>query len=210
MSKRCIAESRNRSRRGTGLQPRGGRAQRFSVLAVAALLLAGAAGADESGALEDALAPLIEEALASNVGMAAGEATVAQRLAELDVARAQYRPVLDLSARYSRADGGRTIDIPAGDLLNPAYESLSQLTGRSFPRVDNLSIDLLREEEQETKVTLSQAIYDPRIGPGVDASRSVHRGATAALATLRARVVRDTKQGYYRWLAARENVAIAN
>ena len=59
---------------------------------------------------EDALAPLVAEALASNVEMAAGEATVAQRLAELDVARAQYLPVLDLSARYSRADGGRTID----------------------------------------------------------------------------------------------------
>jgi outer membrane protein TolC len=142
--------------------------------------------------------------------MAAGEATVAQRVAELDVARAQYRPALDLTARYSRADGGRTFDVPVGDLLNPVYESLAELTGRSFPRVENESFAFLREEEQETKVTLSQALYDPRLGPGVDASRSAHRGATAALAALRARVVRDTKQGYYRWLSARENIAIAD
>jgi outer membrane protein TolC len=197
-------------RSGSSFRASRHRRDALSRLIALALVLAGAAPAQDRGALEDALAPLIEEALASNVGMAAGEATVAQRLAELDVARAQYRPVVDLSARYSRADGGRTFDIPVGDLLNPVYDSLSQLTGRSFPHVDNESIAFLREEEQDTRVSLSQAIYDPRIAPVVDATRSVHRGATAALATLRARVVRDTKQGYYRWLSARENVAIAD
>src|SRR4029453_7307836 len=143
MSKSCIHE-----RSGRGFQPRNPTREALSLLTALTLLLASAARGQDRGALEDALAPLIEEALASNVDMAAGEATVAQRLAELDIARAQYRPVVDLSARYSRADGGRTFDIPVGDLLNPVYESLAELTGRSFPRVDNESIAFLREEEQ--------------------------------------------------------------
>src|SRR5262245_49391178 len=108
MSKTCISESsKPRSLRST--EPRRDGRRALSFVAILTLMGAGRVDAQERGALEDALAPLIEEALASNVEMAAGEATVAQRFAELDVARAQYRPVLDLSARYSRADGGRTI-----------------------------------------------------------------------------------------------------
>jgi outer membrane protein TolC len=142
--------------------------------------------------------------------MAGGVATVDQRLAELDIARARYRPALDLSARYSRADGGRTIEFPAGDLLNPVYAALEQLTGTHFPRVTNQTIPFVLPEEEITRVSLTQPIYDPRIGPAVDASRDAHRGAAAALAALRSRVVRDTKQAYYQWLSARDNLAISD
>ena len=37
-------------------------------------------------------------------------------------ARGKYMPDIFLDASYSWADGGRTIDVPAGDLVNPAYE----------------------------------------------------------------------------------------
>jgi len=33
-------------------------------------------------------------------------------------------------ASYTKADGGRTIDLPLGDLLNPVYQSLNQLMGQ--------------------------------------------------------------------------------
>jgi outer membrane protein TolC len=107
---------------------------------------------------------LVADALAANLELDGANAGIAERLAALDQARARYLPALDFSARYSRADGGRTIDFPVGDLLNPVYASLNQLTGSArFPTVANQEIDFQRTREQETKVSLTQPLYDPRI-----------------------------------------------
>ncbi len=163
--------------------------------------------------VEEGLQPLLDEALAANLELQAGGATVAQRLAALDQARARYLPVLDFAARYSMADGGRTIDFPVGDLLNPVYETLDdmlQANGQPprFPRVANESISLLRDEEQETKFVLEQPLYEPRLGPSVDAGRAQLIRAEADLAALRSRITRDVKQAYYTWLASRQAVVV--
>ena len=78
------------------------------------------------------------------------------------------------------ADGGRTIDFPVGDLLNPVYETLDEMLVAQgqppqFPRVRNESIALLRDQEQETKLVLEQPLYEPRIGPAVDARGPTRR-----------------------------------
>src|SRR5580698_4999207 len=65
-----------------------------------------------SGSVEEAVDALVADALAANLELDGASAGVAQRLAALDQARARYLPSLDIAARYSRADGGRTIDFP--------------------------------------------------------------------------------------------------
>ena len=92
--------------------------------------------------LTKATAQLVAEALQANQGLLAERAVVARRFAELDRARARYLPSLDFQARYTRADGGRTIEFPLGDLLNPVYAALdAQLVAQGrppqFPRVAN-------------------------------------------------------------------------
>jgi outer membrane protein len=166
-----------------------------------------------SGRVEDGLAQVVDDALAANLELRAGSATVQQRLAVLDQARARYLPVLDFAARYSVADGGRTIDFPAGDLLNPVYETLDELLiargePPRFSRVANQEIELLRSREQETKLVLEQPIYEPRLAPNVEAGRQQLQRAEADLAALRARVVRDTRQAYYQWLAGQQAVVV--
>jgi outer membrane protein len=163
--------------------------------------------------VEEGLARLVDDALAANLELRAGSATVEQRLAALDQARARYLPVIDFAARYSGADGGRTIDFPAADLLNPVYDRLDQMLidqGQPprFPRVANQEIELLRPREQETKLVLEQPIYEPRIAPGVEAGRQELSRAEADLSALRARVVRDMRQAYYQWLAAQQAVVV--
>ena len=163
--------------------------------------------------VEDGLQPLLDEALQANLELRAGGASVEQRLAALDQARARYLPVLEFAARYTVADGGRTIDFPVGDLLNPVYATLDEMLLASgqparFPRVSNETIPLLREHEQETRLVLEQPIYEPRIGPAVDANRAQLDRAEADLAGLRTRIVRDVKQAYYTWLAANQGVAV--
>jgi outer membrane protein TolC len=169
--------------------------------------------ADAPATIEAGLQQLIDEALAANLELRAAGASVQQRLAALDQARARYLPVIDFAARYSMADGGRTIEFPVGDLLNPVYQTLDEMLlaqgqPARFPRVRNESISLLRDEEQETKLVLEQPLYEPRIGPAVDASRANAERAEADLTALRSQVVRDMKQAYYRWIAAQQAVVV--
>lgn len=166
-----------------------------------------------AGTVEAGLEQLVDDALAANLELRAGEATVAQRIAALDQARALYLPALDVAARYSVADGGRTLEFPIGDLLNPVYETLDELlvaSGRppQFPRVRNETVEFLREREQETKLVVEQPVYEPRLGPAVDASREELNRTNANLAALRTRVVRDVQQAYYQWLAGQQAVLV--
>jgi outer membrane protein TolC len=162
-----------------------------------------------TAALEDGLQRVVDDALAANLELRASAADVRQRIAALDQARARYLPVVDVAARYSVADGGRTIEFPVGDLLNPVYDTLDELLQASgqasrFPTLRNEQYELLREREQETKLVLEQPLYEPRLGPALAASREDLNRAEAELAALRARVVRDTQQAYYQWLAAQQ------
>jgi outer membrane protein len=163
--------------------------------------------------LEDGLQLLVDEALTANLELRVSGLTVQQRLAALAQARARYLPAIDFAARYTVADGGRTIDLPVGDFVNPIYETLEQLlaeqgTPTPFPRVANESIELLRNPEQETRFIVTQPLYEPRLAPAVDANRAQVASAEADLAALRAQVVRDVKQAYYRWLAAQQAVTV--
>ena len=163
--------------------------------------------------VEEGLSVVLDEALSANLELRAGGAAIQQRLAALDQARARYLPVLDVAARYSWADGGRTIDFPVGDLLNPVYATLDELLVASgqpprFPRIENQSITFLRGNEQETKLVLEQPLYEPRLGPSVAASRAEVDRATANLAALRSRVIRDTQQAYYLWIATQQAVLV--
>jgi len=156
---------------------------------------------------------LVAEALAANQGLLAERAVVARRLAELDRARARYRPSLDFQSRYTQADGGRTIEFPLGDLLNPVYEALdAQLVAQGrppqFPRVANQQFNFFREREQETTLTLSQPLYDPRLGAGRDGANAELAAAEAGVQAFRQRLVRDLKQAYYQWLRARSGSVI--
>jgi outer membrane protein TolC len=168
---------------------------------------------DTQGTVEDGLRQVLDDALAANLELQAGQAGVRQRYAALDQARARYLPVVDFDARYSVANGGRTIEFPVGDLLNPVYETLDELLVQSgqpaaFPRVKNEEIELLLPTEQNTRVVAAQPIYDPRLGPAVEATRQNVNRAEASLAGLRTRVVRDTKQAYYEWLAAQQQALV--
>jgi outer membrane protein len=195
--------------------------RRWTVLVGALFVAARAVGAgapmpapaDGPGTVEDGLREVLDDALAANLELRAGSAGVQQRMAALDQARARYLPVLDFDARYSVADGGRTIEFPAGDLLNPVYETLDQLLVQSgqppqFPRVANQEIRLLRPQEQNTRFVVAQPIYEPRLAPAVEATRQDLNRAESDLAGLRTRVVRDTKQAYYEWLAAQEQARV--
>ena len=173
---------------------------------------AGAAG-DDTPDVQRIADALVAEALQTNLGLASVEASVQQRLAVLDQVRAQFLPSLDLQLRYTRADGGREIVFPVGDLLNPVYGSLNALLEAAgqpapFTPIDNVSFNFLRDREQDSVVRLSQPLYDARLAAERRGATHSYDAARFGLQAYRLRLARDVRQAYYRWLAAREAVGV--
>lgn len=183
------------------------------MLGLSALLVAFAAPAAAEAPVEETLEQLVHEAMAANLELAGADSDVAARLAALDQARARYLPVIDLNLRYSAADGGRTIEIPVGDLMNPVYGSLNTLLAEHgqtapFSPIANTSIPFLREREQESVIALTQSLYDGRIGAATRAAKFEHQAARFGRDALAARLRRDVQQAYLRWLGAGASVSI--
>src|SRR5215813_3540425 len=90
---------------------------------------------------QDKLNMYLREGIANNEGIKQQEFILEKAIYALKEAQSLFLPNVSFNATYTGADGGRTIDFPAGDLLNPAYKTLNQLTSSSsFPQVQNKSI----------------------------------------------------------------------
>jgi outer membrane protein TolC len=157
----------------------------------------------------------VREGLASNLGLRAQSLEVEQSAAALDAAQARYFPEIGFAARYSRSQGGRTIDLPLGDALNPAYQTLNELLiaqgqAPQFPTVQNETIAFLRETEQDTRLTLRMPLIAPAIPAAVRAQRELLGASEYSRQALARRLKRDITVGYLRWLMAVRNQGIVD
>ena len=122
----------------------------------------------EVKAQSNALDAYVEQGLESNLALKQNQLTLESAEYALKVAKGMYLPSVTTQARYSLAKGGRTIDFPIGDLLNPVYSTLndmleSQGGTAQFPMLENEQINFLREQEYEAKISVKQPIYYPSI-----------------------------------------------
>jgi outer membrane protein TolC len=157
----------------------------------------------------------VREGLASNLSLKAQTLEVERSEAALDEARARYFPEVGFAARYSRSQGGRTIELPLGDALNPAYQTLNEMLvaqGQAprFPTVQNETIAFLRETEQDTRLTLRMPIIAPAIPAAVRAQRELLGASEYSRQALARRLKRDITVGYLRWLMAVRNQGIVD
>lgn len=163
--------------------------------------------------LGEILDEYVREALQSNLALRSESLEVERNLASLDAVRARFFPELTFEARYSRAEGGREIDVPLGSLLNPIYSSLNDLLasqGRpaSFPTIDDQTIDFVREREQDTRITVRQPIYAPAIPAAIRAQRAALAASEFSRVAFARRLKRDVTVAYLNWLKATKTVDI--
>jgi outer membrane protein len=165
------------------------------------------------------LAAVIDEyvraGLASNLSLKAQSLEVERATAALDAAQARYFPEVGFAARYSRSQGGRTIELPLGDALNPAYQTLNEMLvaqGQAprFPTVQNETIAFLRETEQDTRLTLRMPIFAPAIPAAVRAQRELLGASEYSRLAVARRLKRDITVGYLRWLGSVRNQGIVD
>lgn len=107
----------------------------------------------------------IREGLANNLALRQQRLQVSSAVGALRQAKALFYPQLKFAPTYSVAFGGRRLAFPVGDMLNPAYEALNELTeGSRFPtNIQNINELLAPHNFHDTKVSFQYAIYNPEV-----------------------------------------------
>lgn len=158
----------------------------------------------------------IAQALESNIALQQKELSYAKSLAALQEAKATFLPVVSFNARYSMARGGRTIDIPIGDLVNPVYQNLNVINqfGSSlsdvypdipaYPMLENVHEPFLRRQEHETTVQVVMPIFNTVILQNHRIKENLARVEQISVDMYKRELVKEVKTGYFNYLKASE------
>lgn len=127
----------------------------------------------------------------------------------LKEARSLFYPTVSLNANYTKAEGGRTIDIPMGDLLNPVYNTLNQITNsNAFPTLQNQSVLINPNNFYDAKIHTTmpllnfEIIYNKRIKMQQSSLQKIE------LEIYKRELVKEIKIAYYKYLQSIEGVKI--
>jgi outer membrane protein TolC len=149
-------------------------------------------------------------ALEQNPTLLAARLAESERRLGVDLATAGYRPTVDFRTDYFLAAGGRTIDFPVGDLFNPAYGALNQLTdSEQFPTdLENVNELLNPSNFYDARFEARLPLLQPRIKREVALREQQVRESEAATEVLRNDLRRQVRDLYYSHLLALEGERI--
>ena len=147
---------------------------------------------------QDVLKEYIRYGIDNNLALKQKESDYEKSLEALEQARSFFYPNISLNARYSVSDGGRVLDFPVGDLLNPVYSTLNALTSsQNFPMVENEQFRFLRPTEQETKIRLAQPIFNPDIYYNSKIKKEMSFFEEADVKQYKRELIAEIKKAYY-------------
>lgn len=136
------------------------------------------------------LAQYERDALADNLALGEKQLEIERRATERKAARASYFPTIDLNARYTHFLLG---GLDFGELINPAYAALNQLTGgQNFPTDLELRLPLALE----AKLELRQPIYVPAIGVATKLAGLGHKASEVELSIAKREVLAGVRAAY--------------
>jgi len=167
------------------------------------LLIGGTRGAHTDSSI---LNNYIEMGLKSNLALKQQHFLLEKSLQALREAKGMFLPSITIEARYSRAGGGRVIEMPTGDLVNPIHMTLNQLLTAqgltpAFPaNIQNEYIPFLRKSEHETKLRITQPIFQPPIYYNLKIKKDLTRIQEAKLKVYKRQLVEEIKKAYYNYL----------
>lgn len=134
---------------------------RYLVLLLPLTVVAQPAPTGKSATLER----YIRDGLANNLSLKQESMEIGRVTESLNQAKSLFYPRVAFNPTYSIAAGGRRLQFPVGDMLNPVYKTLNQLTGSdNFPtNIANVNELLAPNNFHDTKISVNYAIFNTDI-----------------------------------------------
>jgi outer membrane protein TolC len=151
----------------------------------------------------------ILQAFNQNQSLRQSQFDLDRALFALKEAKSLYLPTVSVLGSYTKAAGGRTIDVPVGDLVNPIYTALNELTASNrYPQLPNQSFLLNPDNFYDVKVRTSLPLINAEIKYNKLIKKELISGQQAAYNVYKRALVKDVKIAYYHYYQARQGVKI--
>jgi outer membrane protein len=120
-------------------------------------------------------------------------------------ARSLFFPTVQFNATYTRATGGRQIELPLGDLLNPVYGTLNQLLQtNAFPTLENRTEQFLPDDFHETYLKVAYPLFNSDLKYNRKIQEHVVASKVATKAAYEHELRYQITDAYLRYLQTRE------
>ena len=160
-------------------------------------------------AAQTALDRYVAEGLKSNLALQQKSISTETARSGLRIATSNFLPSISAEASYTDSKGGRSIAIPVGDLLNPVYRTLNQLTGSSsFPLVENAKEYFFPSKFYDAKVHVTMPLLNTDIILNRNIQSDYVRLSEYERDMYKRELVQEIKVVYFDYLSALEAVSI--
>ncbi|MGD1839393.1 MAG: TolC family protein [Thermonemataceae bacterium] len=151
----------------------------------------------------------VAEGVQSNLALQQENQQLQQSVQDLKSAKSFFTPEVSFLADYTLANGGRDIIVPVGDLLNPVYASLNQLTdSQQFPQIENAEEQLFPNNFHDTRIGIRQPLFNTDIYYGYQAQKSLISVQEAKRDAYVRELTKEIKTSYYNYLKSQELLRI--
>lgn len=161
------------------------------------------------GFAQEVLDNYVTEAFKNNIVLQQKNISLEKAQYTLKTAKSLFLPTVEFSTSWSTADGGRNIPLPLGDLLNPVYSTLNQLTAtNNFPLMENQSINFLPKNYYDAKVRTTVALINTDLGYNKKISEQQVLLQEFEVQIYKRDLVKNIKNAYYNYLNALQAVDV--
>lgn len=127
----------------------------------------------------------------------------------LSEAKTLFKPNVNFNTTLSTAQGGRKIEIPIGDLVNPLYTTLNKLTQtNSFPQIQNSSEQLVPKDFYDIRIKTSMPLINAELKYNQAIKQDQISIQQAEIQVYKRELIRDIKLAYINYLKATEAIKV--
>ena len=124
-------------------------------------------------------------------------------------AKTLFKPNVNFNSTLSTAQGGRKIEIPIGDLVNPVYTTLNKLTAtNSFPQIQNSSEQLVPKDFYDVRIKTTMPLINAELKYNQAIKQEQVSLQQSEIQVYKRELVKDIKTAYINYLKVTEAIKI--
>ncbi len=158
---------------------------------------------------QNSLDKYIENGLKNNLVLQQKNISLDKALYALKTANSLFFPSIEIKGDYQSGEGGRSISIPLGDMLNPVYSTLNQLTSsNAFPEINNVETTFFPNNFYDVKVRTML----PIINADLIYNRQIQKQQVIMqeydVEIYKNELTKNIKVAYYNYISAAKSISI--
>ena len=158
---------------------------------------------------QGSLEKYIETGLKNNLVLQEKNISLESAMYALKTANSFFFPSIDLKGDYQSGDGGRSISFPVGDMLNPVYRTLNQLTaGNAFSDISNVETNFFPQNFYDLKVRTSLPVINSDLIYNRTIRKQQIKMQEYDVEIYKSELTRNIQVAYYNYLSAAKSIAI--